>query len=473
MATLFGILSTAQTGLNANGTGISVSGENITGANTPGYSRRVAMLENRPTGGDQAGGVNVAGVARSFNSFAERALLTESGFFGAADARSNAMTRAEGVLVPGDGFGLDDRFGDFFRAWDELAQKPDDLALRRNLVAKGQDLAVSFNATASELDRIRADLFSEAVAVVDEINVRLEKINALNEKVGSTAQSSSGRAELQDERDRLVGEVAERISVTVIRHDNGTITMLSSGVALLDGGVVRDLSVSLTPYDPATPTDPRTALKFEASLPGGVPRDITAGVSGGRLSGIREARDVDLISLGEKLDLLAFDFANAANAIHTSGLDLTGAVPPDLFVGGLGPVPAPPGTALDLRFNPVIDASLDTLGAATAANPPPGGNDLALQLSALQSTVIGGVGTPAARVAQLTADTGNVVVGAMGELRLRESTRSHAQQLREEASGVSLDEEMISLTRFQRAFQASMKVLQTADELLQELVQRL
>jgi len=340
-------------------------------------------------------------------------------------------------------------------------------------VAKGEDLAGAFNTTATELDRLRGDLLADAETVVEEINVRLAKINSLNERVTGSPANTSGRAELQDERDRLIREVAERLSVTVIRNDNGSVALLSSGVALLDGGVVRSLSVSTAAYDPLDPTDPRTVLKFEATLPGGSPRDITAGVEGGRLAGLREARDVDLIALGEDIDQLAFDFASTANALHTSGQDLDLNAPPDLFVGGLGPVPAPPGTAGNLAFNPALRANLRTLGAATAANPPPGGNSLALQISALQSSSLAGLGTPAARVAQIAADTGNVVVGAEGERRLRENTMSHAAQLREEASGVSLDEEMIALTRFQRAFQASMKVLQTADQLLQELVQRL
>lgn len=473
MSTLFSILSTAQGGIAANSTGISVAGENITGANTPGFSRRTALIENRPLGGAQAGGVTVAGIARSHGLFAERALLVEQGYWGAADSRATALARAEEVMAPGDGFGLDDRFADFFEAWDDLGQKPDDLALRRNLVTKGEGLAQAFNSTASELERIRANLFSDAETIVDEVNSRLARANELNDKVASSPANTSGKAELQDERDRLVREIAERLSLTVVTNDDGSVALLSSGVALLDKGVVRTLSVSLQPYDPATPTDPRTALKFEATLPGGTARDITDGVTGGRLAGIREARDVDLIGFAEELDQLAFDFAGAANAIHTAGLDLNLAAPPDLFVGGLGAVAAPPGSAVDITFNPTIVADLRTIGAATAANPPPGGNANALLLSALQSTSIAGLGTPSERVGQLLARVGNQRVGAETDQRLRDSTRSHAEQLREESSGVSLDEEMIQLTKFQRAFQASMRVMQTADELLQELVQRL
>ncbi|MBM4377070.1 MAG: flagellar hook-associated protein FlgK [Deltaproteobacteria bacterium] len=473
MSTLFSILNTAQSGIAANATGISVTGENITGANTPGFSKRTALLENLPLGGAQAGGVTVAGVARAHGLFAERALLVEHGHWGAADARAAALSRAEDVLAPGDGLGLDDRFADFFESWDDLAQKPDDLALRRNVALKGESLASAFNVTANELEAIRAGLLSDAEAVVGEVNARLSRIRQLNDKVASSQSATSGKAELQDERDRLIREVAERLSVTVLSKDDGTVALLSSGVALMDGGVVRTLSVSTQPYDPLTPTDPRTVLKFEATLPGGTPRDITNGVTGGRLAGLREARDVDLIARAEELDQLAFDFAGAANAAHASGLDLNLNVPPDLFVGGLGAVAAPPGSAEDITFNPTILADLRTIGAASALNPPPGGNENALALSALQSGSLAGLGSPAERVGQLLARSGNDLVAAETEQRLRESTRSHAEQLREETAGVSLDEEMIQLTKFQRAFQASMRVLQTADELLQELVQRL
>lgn len=474
MANLLGILNLAQGGLSAASTGISVAGENITGANVAGYSRRRALLENRPNGGPAAGGVHVAGVQRAYSVFAERALLTEEGHHGAADARTTALSRIEGLLQPGDGIGLDDRFASFFAAFDDLAQKPDDLAIRRNLVLEGQGLALTFNRMAGDLDALRADLLGDAQEVAAEVNERLAKIAVLDAKVASVPANTSGRAELQDERDRLVREVAERIAVQVIPDDDGSIALLSSGVALYDGGIVRALSVTTQAYDPANPADPRTALLIEATLPGGSPRDITANVTGGRLGGLREARDQDAIELGERLDELAFDFAAAANATHAAGLDLDGNAPPDLFVGsGGGAVPAPPGSALALTFNPAIDADLRKLAAGSAASPPPGGNATALALSALQQASIAGAGTPAERVGRLAALTGNKIVAAEGELRLRENTRSHAEQLRDETSGVSLDEEMIELTKFQRAFQASVRVLQTAEQMLQEIVERL
>ena len=472
MSNLLNVLTIAQSGLVATSTAIAVTGENITGANTPGYSRRIAMLENRSLNASTAGGVAVSGVARVFDQFSERALLAENGNWGAADSRSRALERAEGVLQPGDGFGLDDKFGEFFQSWEALAQKPDDLALRRDIVAKSQGLVQAFNTMSSSLESLRTNLFSDAQNVVDEVNLRLEKINVLNNKAIATSQSTSGKAEILDERDRLIREVSERISVTVVPQASGAVALLSSGVALLDSGVVRTISVSQASYDPASPTDPRTVLRFDATLPGGTPRDITKNLSGGRLAGIREARDVDMIDLAENLDNLAFDFALEANTRHAAGVDLDGNAPPDLFVGGLGPVPAPPGTAIGLLFNSVFEGDRRLLAAASALSPPPGGNETALSLAAIQQFALGGTGTPAERAGQLAAFTGGKVNAAKGELRLRATTVSQAHQRREEAAGVSLDEEMINLTKYQRAFQASTRVLQVADQLLQELIEK-
>jgi flagellar hook-associated protein 1 FlgK len=73
----------------------------------------------------------------------------------------------------------------------------------------------------------------------------------------------------------------------------------------------------------------------------------------------------------------------------------------------------------------------------------------------------------------LTGGLGSLIDGAGSELTLRESTVAHATTLRESASGVSLDEEMVNLSRYQRAYEASLRVLRTADEMLAELVNML
>ena len=53
---------------------------------------------------------------------------------------------------------------------------------------------------------------------------------------------------------------------------------------------------------------------------------------------------------------------------------------------------------------------------------------------------------------------------------LRDSVAAQVASMRESVSGVSLEEEMIALTKYQRAYEASAKVISTVDQLLQELM---
>ena len=191
----------------------------------------------------------------------------------------------------------------------------------------------------------------------------------------------------------------------------------------------------------------------------------------------RPARDTDIVAMQSELDELAYDFGTAVNTAHTAGLDLNGNPGTTFFIGAPGPLPPPPtpGAATTIRVEPTIVADPDLLAAADATSPPPGGNAVALAMSALQSTSIGvpPSGTPGERVADFAGKLGSRIAGSESESVMRESTRAHAEELLEGATGVSLDEEMVNLTKFQRAFEASMRVLQIADEMLTQIVERL
>ena len=62
--------------------------------------------------------------------------------------------------------------------------------------------------------------------------------------------------------------------------------------------------------------------------------------------------------------------------------------------------------------------------------------------------------------------------GAEGDLGLRSSTVAHITSTRESTSGVSLDEEMVALSQYQRAYEASARVLTSVDEMLDVLINR-
>lgn len=461
---LLPLLNLGASSLNAASAGLGIAGENITNANTPGYVRRNALLEASVVKRGIAGGVFFEGVGRAYDGFSYRNLVNETGLLGAAKGRSNALSFVEPIVAPPDGAGIGDRMSQFFASLDTLAAKADDPSARLGVVQSAREIASAFNDAANGLTASRQELLLRAQSVATEVNGKLDAIAALNNKiVGLANQDTSAKAEMLDHRDQLVREVAEQIDLRAVPNADGSVTLLSSGSALVDGSVAADVTVGVDANNDLS-------VSFTRS---GKTTDVSARLSGGVLGGIREVRDRDIPEMMADIDQLASDFAAAMNAAHTGGLDLNGAAGLPLFTDPSGnPLPPPPGTAFAFNVNPAIAADPNLLAAADAAAPPPGGNTNALAMSQVRNTALGAGGTPAERVAAITGKVGTKVAAARSEEAVRDATVNHAASLRESISGVSLDEEMISLTKFQRAFEASMKVIETANEMLDELVRR-
>lgn len=461
MSTLSAALNVAKNSLMAASGGTSVAGENITGANNPGYVRRAVQLENNPLGGAQPGGVSWVGTARAFNVFAFSHLVSETSAFGAAQARAEALTTVEGALAPAPDATIGDAFNDFFAAFDKLGQSPDDPTARAEVMQSAEEVRARFNAASNGLMTVRGEIFADAQAQAAEVNARLTKIADLNAKIASQPGETSGKAELMDQRDALVREVAERVDVEVLHDDKGRVTLLSSGTALVEGTRASNVVISLDPNQNMTIGVQR----------GAATADITNRLNGGTLAGLREARDVDVVALQTGLDQLAFDFAGAVNVAHQGGLDLNGAPGAAFFTDGSGsPLISAAGAAAAFAINPALAADANQIAAASAAAPPPGGNATALAISALQTQNLASGRTPGEAFGDLTGDIGRRINAAQTEQSLRESTVDFAIAEQQKASGVSLEEELIELSRFQRAFEASTKVLQTINEMLDEVV---
>ena len=95
MSSLFSLLGTARDGMQAQSAGVSLTGQNISNVNTPGYVRRGLQLSARPNATGSEGGVTVMGIARSFNRFAQSRVVEEHGRRGAAAARSDALASVQ------------------------------------------------------------------------------------------------------------------------------------------------------------------------------------------------------------------------------------------------------------------------------------------------------------------------------------------------------------------------------------------
>lgn len=462
MTTLNAVLDLGRGGLGAMGAGLSVTSENINGANLPGYVRRSANLEAFLRTKGVAGGVQYKGTLRAFDRISARRLALEHGMLGSASARSGALAQTEQVLVPGEGVAIDDAIGELFASFEQLASKADDPTARKEVIAAAQKVAQRFQQAGAGLATQRDDLFTQAQGVATEINQELGELAALNDKIVQATSDDGARAELLDRRDQLVDSISNKIGTQVIHNDDDTVTLLSSGASLVDGNRAATVQVGLDAVG-----DMSIAFQNGSSS-----TDVSTKVNEGTLGGLKEVRDQDLAKLQTDLDQFAFDFATAVNTMHASGVGLDGVGGRPLFEAkGGGPIPPPPGTAYVFDVAAAVVSDPDAVAASTTNAGLPGGNDLALQLADLANGALPGGGTPAERFGSLVGDVGAMKKAADGDLSLRTSTVAHVVATRESTSGVSLDEEMVALSRYQRAYEANLQVVQAADEMMAQLMQ--
>jgi flagellar hook-associated protein 1 len=449
---LFGLLSVARDGMTAQSAALATTGANVANVATPGYARRTAILESATDGN---GGVRYTRTERSFDRFAYAHVVGEQSKYGAADARSSALTEIETTLAPPSN-SIGDQATSLIRSFNALAGFATDPSLREDVIARADNLATTLQNTRASLEATSANILGRAGDTVNDLNAQLGRIADLNRQIAAATGVGGDSAGLRDQRDLAVRDVGDRIGARAIEDKTGRVTLFAAGAVLVEGDSAKELSMDL---------DTNGGMRFFVT--GAAKTEITSRIDGGTLGGLREARDVDLKKAIADVDAYAFDVANAFNTVHATGFGSDGGTGRALFT--ISATQA--GAAATLTVNAALVGHPERVGAADSAGSLPGGNAIALKLANLADTQVFGGKTLADRFASIVTDVGFRKNNADAELELRTDTLAVAESLSDSANGVSLDEEMVNLSQYQRAFEASSRILRAADELLQTLME--
>jgi flagellar hook-associated protein 1 FlgK len=114
----------------------------------------------------------------------------------------------------------------------------------------------------------------------------------------------------------------------------------------------------------------------------------------------------------------------------------------------------------------------ENVAAGSSTDGSVGDSSNAVLLSNLASSNIvnNGTSTPAAAYGDIVGDVGLRRSGSKSDVSLRQSILDQATTARESVSGVSLDEEMVNLQKYQQGYQANSQVLAVVNGLLQNLM---
>ena len=456
-------LSLAAQALKAQQTAIQTTGHNLANGATPGFSRqRVDMVTAYPSfqGGVFIGqGVNVAGVSRIVERFAEAELLGLNGQVGYSDAQSRALGGIQEAF-PISG-GVNGALSEFFGALSDLANNPAGITERVSVIGKGRALGDTLAQTRQVLTSLQRNLDEEIGGAVQRVNVLLEQIAGLNTQINNTEVRGESANDFRDGRQTALQELVSLTGATVREDADGQATATAGGLLLVGAGRFASLN------NDAVGGNGLHNVTYQS--PDGTSFDATTLLRAGKIGSLLSARDVQAQDAIDGLDLFAKSVVDQINAQHALGYDLTGAAGGSFF----SPIAATAGAAANVQVGAALAADPRLIAAAAASAALPGDNRNALALVDLRSTTIPALGGQSFEdnFLSLVGDIGARAQAAQSQSDFQQALLTRTQSRRESVSGVNIDEEATKLIQFQRAFEASSVLVRRLDEMYQALIE--
>jgi flagellar hook-associated protein 1 len=585
---LTSLLNVSKQGLFVSQGNLQTISHNISNVNTPGYSRQVVNLESNP--GDQGSsignGVRISEITRQYDQLIQRREELGVSEVGRLETRDRFLVMIEDVFNDLDGDGLSQRMEAFYSAGDKLADNPTNAVGRAELVAEADSLAQYMTDMDKSLSELAMPIDQEISIVLDDINVRLDALQQINNAIVSS-DSNNPALDLKDQRRKMVMELGKIIDIRTFElPQDGLQIVTSQGQELLVDPVFA------AEFTRSAAVDENGFMGIEV---GGREFGTNNKIEGGNLKGLLEIRDE--ILHGEngyitRLEGMADEIRFQVNKVHTQsvnqqmftsqtgvfelGSDLDTAIgslvtdttssdynkaPVDLSRVVEGQITFASGVDTDnlntvstvminsnmsirqikdaINNSGAVNASIVTEGAERyleieapegsvygvasdtsnvlaalgvgAIFGGSGAGDMAVNADLLADPKLLGIGrlnvndseTPATvtfddgsssgalalgalrsttfelrnerttltgHYAQMVGELGSLIRQDGESLTAQRSAQDFISDLQESISGVSLEEELTDLIRFQRSFQASSKMVGVADELMQTII---
>jgi flagellar hook-associated protein 1 FlgK len=468
MLGLFGALSLGTRALAAQRQGVEVAGHNLANVNNSAYARqRVSIQSTASSDGftDPVGsGAEVVAIRQIRDQILDGQVIAEGGVSGSLEAQQRALKTAQSLLgqsidrgnkgaggtSAADGVGGGQQLAagltDFFNSFASLAAQPASMPEREITLRRAAALAAQFPALDNRLSTLGTQLDESLDTDLKLANALLSDIARLNGQISRTEAVSGGSAnDLRDQRQAKLESLSEVIGFDSIEASDGSVGIVVGGVSLVTSDV-REKTLETF-----------TNVTGDRMIRASGTTDALV-ITSGRVHGTLDARDGGLKNLRSGINDLAKSLIDEVNALHTAGFALDGSTGRAFFLGS---------SAADIRVNQALldnPSSLQVSGSATAR----GDNRVAKALSQLGNQPI------AALDGQTLGNAYNRIVGRLGEDLSSVNQQLADQKVvaellkgqRDSVSGVSIDEEMADLTRFQRGYQASAKLINTIDEMM-------
>lgn len=459
MRSTFGGIETGLRALRAQQLALELTGHNIANADTPGYSRQVPRMTasdpytiptmNRLDAAGQVGtGVEVYGIMRMRDEFLDRQIQYENSSLGRWESRQSSLEQLEVIFQEPSKNGLAAQIDLFWKHLEELATRPDNISVRSTVLENGKNLAVTFNHLHEQLVNYQMDLDKQAQILVERINSLSKQIADLNKEIGKIKALGEEPNDLLDKREVLLQELSGIANITVQKDNLSRYTISIEGTILVSGDNSFDLST-------VTNAEGFAEVVFSTN-------NRPVKISDGKLKGLMEMRDMDIRYYLSAINNFASTMITRFNEAHRAGYGLDNSTGLDFFSGN---------DASNIGVNIVLE-DLEKIAASTLIDAPGNGENAVNLANVINKELLmnGGTATLSVYYSSVIAKLGVDAEKADTMVINQDILVKHLHNRQESVAGVSLDEEMANLMKFQNSYNAAARLITAMDEILDKLI---
>ncbi len=496
-------------------------------------SRPMALADGT---GMMGTGSDVTGVKRIRDEYLDFKYWSENLSYGEWTAKKEVLSDLEVTFNEPSDSGFTTIMSDFFNSLQELGKDPSSAAVRSLVKQRGVTLVNYFNSMASHLEEMQKDVNYRIQTKVEEINSYATQIQQLNRQIYITELDGNTANDMRDQRTLLVDKLSKLINIdanevvagyTPDGREDRHFVITISGKALVDHFSISKLALEQrSTADKVNKED--IGNLYEVKWADGNKLNI----KGGELRGYLDVRDGNegyvnpdngavspnykgIPYYQKKLNEFVRTFARAFNEGY---IDADGDKAFDAGENGTG-------HAAGYGYNSAVNgirfftmtgesrlpvSSADFLSGAADPNDPAQVYDMYEKITAKNFSISSDILNDYNLIAtsDITGEAGNIeilnkllgfrkdtdmfsegapedfmksLIATLGIDAEQAGNYSDNQQIvvnqiinrRLSDSGVSIDEEMTNLVKFQQAYSAAAKMIQTMSEIYDTLINKL
>ena len=456
MPGLFQALEVGKRALMGSQLTLQTIGHNIANVNTPGYSRQRVTLRSTPPEVNALGsigtGISVEDINHVRDLFLGNQFRQENKSLGQWTYKEKILSQMEGLVGEPNDNSLSDLLNGFWDAWSDLSTDPTSTSNRVALVEQTRLLTSGFNQLADQLNNLRDSVDQELDEYTKEVNRLTSEIANLNQQIKIQELGDDHANDLRDTRDKLIDDLSSLVDVNTREEPNGMAVVYVGAMAVVDG--TKHIGIDTKVVNDGG------ILKHNMVWQG---TNIGLTNLRGQVRGLLETREDIIPGYLRQLDELAASIVSEVNAVHQTGYGLDGSTGNNFFDTNYV-------SAANMKISNSILNSASKI--SVSASGEVGDNTLALDISSMRTSrlMLGGSAS--------FNEFYNGMVGRLGsqsrqaksfaanyELVINQLTNS-----RESIQGVSLDEEMTNLVKYQHAYDAAARVITAMDQALDTVI---